>query len=257
MSEEETVIINEFRIEDIPPSCTWIVIGPPGTGKTTFIENMMYYNKHKYPVGRFFMGSPTGYKRFCDITHPLMVSNYYDLEEEHQHSLRQQKCYLENGRDYVGNFAINVIDDAGDAALFKSKLMIQLFTLGSQHWNQLLMIGNQYAIDMPPQIRKSVSYVALFRELEPLEIEKLYKNFGGVIGNKQHFYDIMKNITNEKYHCLIIQKRNVESNDISDCVFYFKTEDMSNKKWKFGCKEYHTWCNERYNPNYVEKPYGS
>ena len=32
MSKKE-VTIDEFKIEDIPLSCTWIIVGNPGSGK--------------------------------------------------------------------------------------------------------------------------------------------------------------------------------------------------------------------------------
>ena len=66
MSNRE-VIIDEFQLEDIPLSCTWIIIGAPGSGKTSLIENLAYYHKHKYPVARVFMGTEDGYQKFSDI----------------------------------------------------------------------------------------------------------------------------------------------------------------------------------------------
>jgi len=220
------------------------------THNTTFIENMMYYNKHKYPVARAFIGTEGAYKKFCDITHPLYVSNYYDADEEKDHIVRQRMCTLENSQNYLGNYAINVIDDASDDPKeYKTKIMRGLFKLGSQHWAQLLMIGSQYAIDMPPDIRKSVSYIALFREPEPLEREKLYKNFGGLAGSYENFCKLMDDLTGD-YTCMIFKKRS-QSNNMEDCIFWYKTEVLP--PWKFGSKEYRKWGKERYDKNYVEE----
>jgi hypothetical protein len=40
----QTISIPEFRPEDMPMSCTWIIIGPPGTGKCLALDTpvMMY-----------------------------------------------------------------------------------------------------------------------------------------------------------------------------------------------------------------------
>lgn len=244
------VTISEFKPEEMPLSCTWIVIGGPGTGKTTFMENMAYYRKHVYPVGRVFMGTEDGYRRFCKIFHPLYVSNYWSEEEEEKHVLRQRTCEMENGRGYPGNYAINIIDDVSDdPKIYKTKLMRGIFKLGSQHWAQLAMIGSQYAIDMPPDIRKAVSYVAIGREPEEIERKKLYENFGGLAGSFAKFCDLMDQITGD-YTFLIFKKR-AQSNELEECVFWYQTKKLGD--WKFGCKEYRAHAESRYDTGYVEQ----
>jgi hypothetical protein len=246
----ETVSIPEFKPEDMPLSCTWMIIGPPGSGKTSLMEYLAYCRKHVYPTARVFIGTEDGYKRFCKIFHPLFVSNYWDEKEEEKHVLRQRTCEMENGRGYPGNYAVNIIDDVSDdPKIYKTKLMRGLFKLGSQHWAQLLMIGSQYAIDMPPDIRKSVSYVALGREPELNERKKLYENFGGIVGTFDRFCDLMDQITGD-YTFLIIKKR-AQTNELEDCVSWFRTRKLGD--WKFGCKEFREHGTRRYDTNYVEQ----
>lgn len=220
------------------------------THNTTFIENMCYHLKHRYPVCRSFLGTLGAYNKFCDITHSLYCSPYYSEQEEEQHILRQKTCELENGKGYPGNYAVNVIDDASDdPKVYKTKTMRGLFKLGSQHWSQLLLIGTQYAIDMPPDIRKSVSYVAIFFEPEEQERKKLYNNFGGLAGSYDRFCDLMDQVCHD-HTCLIFKKR-TQSNQITDNIFWYKTTVLP-AKWNFGCKEYHEWAENRYNKDYVD-----
>ncbi len=220
------------------------------THNTTFMENMAYYRKHLYGSARIILGTPDGYKRFCKIFHPLFVSNSWDEKDEERHVLRQKTCVMENGKSYPGNYAINIIDDVGDdPKIYKTKLMRGLFKLGSQHWSQLLMVGSQYAIDMPPDVRKSVSYVAIGREPEMNERKKLYDNFGGLAGSFERFCDLMDQITGD-YTFLIFNKRS-QSNELEDCVSWFKTRILPD--WKFGSKEYRKWAEDRYNKSYVEE----
>lgn len=241
--------IPEFKPEEMPLSCTWIVIGPPGSAKTTFMENMAYYRKHVYPTARVFIGTEEGYKHFCKIFHPLYVSNYWDEKEEERHVVRQRTCEMENGRGYPGNYAINIIDDVSDdPKIYKTKLMRGIFKLGSQHWAQLAMIGSQYAIDCPPDVRKACSYIALAREPEEIERKKLYENFGGLAGSYAKFCDLMDQITGD-FTFLIFKKRS-QSNELDQCVSWYRTKKLGN--WKFGCKEYRKHAEERYDPNYVE-----
>lgn len=242
--------INEFRPEDMPMSCTWVIIGTPGSGKTTFMENLSYYRKDKYPVARVFIQTEDGYKRFCSIFHPLFVSNYWDEEEEKKHILRQRTCVMENNKGYEGNYAINIIDDCGDdKTVYNTKTMKGLFKLGSQHWEQLLMVGTQYVIDMPTEIRNSVSFVAIGRAPDDVDRKKIYTNFGGLAGSYNRFCNLMDALTGD-YTFLIFKKRS-QSNELEDCVFYWRVKPLGN--WKFGCNEYKKWGEDRYDPNYVEK----
>jgi hypothetical protein len=246
----QTVSIPEFRPEDMPMSCTWIIIGPPASGKTTLMENFAYYRKHLYPSAKLFIGTEDGYRHFSKIFHPLFVSNNWDEKDEERHVLRQRTCEMENGRGYPGNYAVNIIDDVSDdPKIYKTKLMRGLFKLGSQHWAQLLMVGSQYAIDMPPDVRKSVSYVALGREPEPNERKKLYENFGGLAGSYDRFCDLMDQLTGD--HTFLIFKKRSQSNELEECVSYFQTKLL--KDWKFGSKEYRKWGEDRYDKNYKEQ----
>ncbi len=220
------------------------------THNTTFIENICYYLKHRYPVGRVFMGTEGGYKQFSDIFHPLYVTNFYDEAQEKAHIHRQRVCGMKHEKGFQGNYAINILDDVSDdPTIFKSQVMKGLFKLGSQHWNQILMIGSQYAIDMPPDIRKATSYVAIFREPEEGERQKLYKNFGALAGSYQNFCDLMDQLTGD-YTCIIFKKRS-QTNRREDCIFWYRTVQL--KPWKFGCDEYRKWAKERYNQDYTEK----
>lgn len=248
--EKEVVNVQEFRIEDMPLSCTMIIIGPPGSGKTTFMENIAYELKHRYPVAKCFLGSYDAYSKFCDIFGSIYVSFDWNPQEEENHIKRQQSCNRDYGKGYKGNYAINIIDDmTSDPKIFHTPLFKGLFKVGSQHWSQIFMLGSQYAIDMPPDIRKSVSYVALGREPEEGERKKLYENFGGLSGSYARFCDLMDQITGD--HTFLIFNKRSQSNNLEDCVFWYKTRRLED--WKFGCDEYRKYNEERNNPKYVQE----
>lgn len=254
----DTIEIKEFRPEDMPLSCTLICIGPPGSGKSSFMENMAYYKKHLYPVARIFNGDEDGYKKLCKVFPPLYVSNYWNEEEEKKHIIRQKKCVMESkvkvtDSTYSSNqrcYGINIIDDATpDTKVFKTPMFKSLFKIGSQHWAQLFMLGTQYAIDLPPEIRMAVSYVAIGREPNELNRKKLYNNFGGICGTYDNFCNLLDQLTGD-YTFMVIKMRS-HSNSIADNVFWYKTRQLGS--WKFGCKEYREWAEQRYDSNYKEE----
>lgn len=248
---DKKVDIHEFNLHDLPDSCTIIFIGVPGSGKTTAIEDVSYFLRHKYPVARVFMGTEGGYKRFCKIFGPLYVSNSYNEDQEKHHILRQKTCNMISSENKDrSKYAINIMDDVtDDPKIFKTPTMLGIFKLGSQHWSQIVMIGTQYAIDFPPVIRSSVSYVFIFRQPDVKERKKIWENFGGICGSFKDFCDLMDQLTGD-YTAMVIKKRS-QSNDLSDNVFWFKTILLEDD-WKFGCKEYRRSNKERYNKDYTE-----
>jgi hypothetical protein len=49
---------------------------------------------------------------------------------------------------------------------------------------------------------------------------------------------------------MVIKMRSM-SNRIEDNVFWYKTRQLGN--WKFGCKEYREWSEQRYDSSYKDE----
>lgn len=250
--EKQVVEIQEFRIEDLPYSFTMIVVAPPASGKTEFMLNIAYVLRHRYPVAKCFIGSFDAYSRCCKIFGDMYVSCEWNEEEEKQHINRQKCCNRDYGKGFKGNYAINILDDiSDDPKIFHTKTMRGLFKIGSQHWSQALLLGTQYSVDMPPDVRKSASYIVLGREPNFDERKKLYNNFGGITGSFNRFNDLMDQITGD-YTFLVLKNRS-QSNNLEDCVFWYRTMDLTKVKWEFGCAEYKKFNKDRYDPNFIEE----
>jgi len=238
--------INEFAIHELPHSCTMIVIGSPGSGKTTFIEDLCYANKHKYPVAKVWCGTEDTQGRFKQFVKDLYITNEY-LPQEHEKSVIRQK--MSKAEKCQNPNAIYIMDDCNtDRKIFRAKLMLSQFKNGSQWWDCLFAIGSHYLFDMPPDIRKCVSYVAIFQEPSPDERKKLYQSFS--IGcTYREFCELMDELTGN-FTCLVFKKRG-QSNNMEDSIFYYKAREHEHK-WELGCKEYKDWHQKRYNVKYEE-----
>jgi hypothetical protein len=251
----QTLNIKEFDPQGMPVSCTWIIIAPPTTGKSTLIENFLYLNRHKYPCGRAFVGSPDAYKQAKKIFGDLYVTLGWDQDQYRSVCQRQVEQGVEFEKDAVERRLSLVVDDCSDDTnIYKTKQVISTFKNGSQHWQTLAMFATQYAMDFPPSVRASVSYVAIGRETDAVRRKTIYENFGGVCGTFDDFNKIMDTIA-EGHRFLIISKR-AKTNNREDCLFYYETfrmdKDKKFKNWKFGAKEFRESGKLRVDPNYKE-----
>ena len=244
--EEKEVIIKEFPIHEVP---LFSVIGAPGSGKSTFIEDLCYYNKHKFPVIRVWSGTEDSNGLFGKFIKPLYISNEYTKLEHEKCVVRQKQAQNDGCQN---RHAIYIMDDCNtERSVFKDKLMLAQFKNGSQWWGSMFIIGSHYVFDMGPDLRKSVSYVAIFNEPSVNERKKLYETFA-MNCTFTEFCDLMDQIC-EQYTCMIFKKRGATSNNLEDCLFYYKARLHS--KWEFGCEEFKNWSDVRYNKNYKEELY--
>ncbi len=245
----DTFYAREFPIDEIPQSCSWIIVGNPGSGKTKLAHDLVYTHKHRYPVARIFSGSEDSNREYESIYPKLFIDEEYNEDNHQLYIMRQKRC-KENGCE--NGSAVHIIDDCSDdKKIYKSKTFIGTFKNGTRHWNNLHITLLQYGIDMPTDVRKCASYIAIFYEPEPNEREKLYKNFGGACGSYRDFCDIMDQMIEgsdptDKHTCMIIKKLG-QGPKREDNVFYYKAR--LHPSFKFGCKEYREWDNTRRDPN--------
>jgi hypothetical protein len=253
MTSVEDLKLREFEIESIDHTkgASFVVIAPPGTGKTTFMMNVMYYNKHRYPTAKLFIGEEDGYKEYCKIFPKLFVNNEWDEEEAERFKIRQKTCQYENHKTDVANNSIIMIDDAVEEdKTYRRPFFSALYKKYSRHGNNIILLGTQQARDFPTPIRSNASYVVIGQCDDILQLEKMYKMFGGKFGSFKRFCEVLNFIAAKKYEFLVIHRAS-ESNKLEDCVFWYTTKPIRSD-WKFGCKEYHAWSKTRYNENFNE-----
>lgn len=239
---EEEVEIKQFNIQNVEPSSSWIILGPPGSGKSTFVEELIKYNKHKYPVCRIVCSVPGPNKRYCSIFPPLFVHSSFNKIKEQEFIDKRQKV-LANNSD-IGKFCVYVLDDIDvHKRQFSDPFFAALFKQGSRHWSMLTIMVNQYALEFPPDVRSAATYVVIFRFTSNTDRTKIYNNYGGsaIFKNEKIFNTMMDNLTGN--HCCIVLKQRADSNELKDSVFYYQTSPSTS--WRFGCKEIWRWNKKR------------
>jgi len=256
MSNSEIVEIKELDPEIIPPLSSKalndpeynggskiVVVGKPGTGKSSLIKGLLYSKKHIFPIGMAMSGSEDTNHAFAEIMPSTFVYNDYD-EEKIKDFIKRQKL----ARQHLPNpWGVIILDDCtDDPRVFNKPLQNALYKKG-RHWKMLYLLSLQYAMDVKPQIRTNIDGIFILREPIESNREKLYRNFASIIPTYELFCDLMNQLT-EDYHAIYIHNA-TRSNNWKDCVFYWKAK-LPPHGWKFGCPEYWDFHHQRYNTEY-------
>ena len=243
MGDNEIVSLNisELNLEQILPNSEnfedrdqggskIVVIGKPGTGKTTLITDLLYHKKHIYPTALVVSGTEDSNGHYSKIFPSSFVHSKVsnDIIENFINRQKLAKQTLPNP------WSILLLDDCtDDPKIFNDPLYQGIFKNG-RHWKMLFILSLQYCMDVKPVIRTNVDGCFILRETNLKNRKSLWENYAGVIPDFAQFCEIMDQITDD-YTALYINNTG-KSNKIEDCVFYYKAS--FNGMFKFGCNEY-------------------
>ena len=248
--------INELDPDIIPPisskfqdpnyngGAKIVVVGKPGTGKSTLIKALLYAKKHIFPVGMAMSGSEDSNHCYSEIMPSTFVYNEYD-EQKVTDFVKRQKLA---GQHLVNPWAVLILDDCtDDPRIFNKPLQQALYKKG-RHWKMFYILSLQYAMDVKPSIRTNVDGIFILRE-PYLRTEALYKNYASIIPDFTTFCELMDQLTDD--YCALYIHNATQTNDWFDCVFYWEGSQVP-KGWKFGCPEYWEFHQARFNQNYTD-----
>ena len=242
-------ITSRFMDPSYNGGCKLVVVGKPGTGKSTLITALLYSKKHIFPVGVAMSGSEDTNHAYKAIMPSTFVFNTYN-EEKIKDVIKRQKL----AHKHLPNpWAVLILDDCtDDPRIFNKPLQQALYKKG-RHWKLLYILSLQYAMDVKPVIRTNVDGIFILREPLLKNRESLYKNYASIIPDFKTFCEIMDQLTND-YTALYIHGA-TQTNRWQDCVFYWKAPVVP-KDWKFGCDDYWDFHNARFNKDHPTKSMG-
>ena len=250
MSHTKTLEIKELDVNKIMPNVgnfkdkdqggsKIVVIGKPGTGKTTLITSLLHQMRDIYPVGMVMSGTEDSNGHYGKIFPESFIYNELN-EEKVQDFIKRQKLakqHLENP------WALLLLDDCTDDPKIFSKPLFQGLYKNGRHWKMLFVLSLQYCMDVKPVIRTNVDGTFILREPNLKNRKALWENYAGIIPDFNQFCDILDQITDD-YTALFVLNQ-TQSNRLEDCIFWYKAKPIR-KNFKFGSKDYWKFHKQRY-----------
>lgn len=221
-----------------------VVIGKPGTGKSTLIESILYFKKHIFPVAMVFSGTEDSNGFYQRIIPSTFIFNKYDEDKIKQFIKRQKiaKKHIENPWGYI------IVDDCTDDPKIFNKPLQQGMYKEGRHWKMMYILSLQYCMDVRPSIRTNVDGTFILRESNLRNRKSLWENYAGCIPDFTTFCALMDALTSD-YTALYIHNA-TQTNDWKECVFWYKAKPIPSG-FKVGCPEYWDFHKQRFNENYV------
>lgn len=253
--------LNEFELGFIKKSEVIHVIGAPSSGKTFLILFLSYALKHIYPAAVVYCGTEDSQGCFTPVFGGAFVSSTYSEHDHKRNISRQIMCFKE--KCDFGEI-ISIIDDFGyNKKTSKSDSIVKSHKNGAQWFHELQIMGYQSIRDIPEELINSPSKVFIFMEKEDSNRRKLHRAyFKTLIPEYKDFCQLMNDIC-LKHVCLVVDLKK-QSSVLSECVTWFKApywvwDDPSNpddkhpypKGFRFGCKQYQEWSDQRFDKNYA------
>jgi hypothetical protein len=253
--DEVRIKMKEFDMATIPPhnigdkskGVKIVVIGKPGTGKSSIIADILWHKSSIVPCAQIFSGTEDSNHFYSEKFPSICVFNKLDLDAVRNFVVRQKlaKRHLENP------WAFQIIDDCTDDPTVFKKPLFQAYYKNGRHWCMIHILSLQYCMDVSTVIRTNIDFSFILREPQRSNRERLHKNFVSCVHDFNDFNDIMDQIT-EDFTCLVVNNT-VQSNKIEDCLFWYKADpNRFPKNWKFGSPDAWKFHNKRYDTNYQD-----
>ena len=257
MSNNEEITIQELDPDIIPPRTDQyknpnekrgskiVVIGKPGTGKSSLIKSLLYCKKHIFPCALIMSGTEDCNANYSKFVKDTFIYNRYVPEVITEFIKRQKLAvqHLENP------WCALVVDDCtDDPTIFNTEAQRGLFKLG-RNWQMMYILSLQYAMDVKPEIRTNIDGVFILREPLLKNRKSIYENYASIIPTFEIFCDLLNQLTDDFGAIFILNS--TTTNDWTKCVYYWKSVPVPDD-WQLGCFTFHDHHRQRYNPDHTD-----
>jgi hypothetical protein len=224
-----------------------VVIGKPGTGKTTLITSLLYEKRDIFPVALIMSGTEDSNGHYKRIVPSTFVYNRLEEKKIEDFVVRQKIA-----KKHITNpWAILLLDDCTDDPKLFNKPLFQGLYKNGRHWKMWFILSLQYCMDIKPVIRTNVDGVFILRETNLRNRKLLWENYAGVIPDFSMFCSILDQVTSD-YTALYIHNATT-SNKLEDCLFWYRAKEIP-PDFRLGSKDFRKFHQTRFNHDYTD-PY--
>lgn len=239
MAERE-IHIKEFDLSKIRKNSKVVVIGKPGTGKTTIITSILQAMASVAPVGIIMSGTEDSSGTYSKFFPGTFIYNKLDIEKMEDFVKRQK---MAQHHDLPEKHAILLLDDCTDEPKELTHPIFHKIFKNGRHYDMMFILSLQYALDVKPFVRANTDYTILLAQSNPQVKRALYENYVGTAGDYQDFSDLFDELTKD-FTAMVID--NNGGPDLESSIFYYRANIEEHESFRFGCNELWDWHDERH-----------
>jgi hypothetical protein len=220
-----------------------MILGPPGTGKSTLICDIAYNKQDIIPVCNIYSeteGETGDYKKHFPDS---FIYPGLDIDAV-KDSVKRQKI----ARKHLNNpWCLTIFDDVTSDPKTLKLPVFQGIMKNGRHYKGLYLFGLQYGMDMTKSMRGCIDGTFILAEPNAKIREVIYENYAGIVPTFELFCDMMDEMTKNKNAIFIHNRMNCD--EWHERVFWYKANPVP-ENWKFGCADVWNYHNERIDPDY-------
>lgn len=222
---------------------TCLFIGRRGSGKTTLVEDILYW-KRRIPTGVVFSATEAGNKTWAAHFPSTFIYKGYDRDIlKNVLAMQSGECeWSDSHPSYRKRPTVVILEDClYDRTIRRDKTFRELLMNG-RHFCVLALVTMQYVLDLGPDARGQFDYVFVLQNNIRMDREKLWKHWFGIVPRFELFNKMMDVCTSNR-GVLVLDNTSL-SNDINKNVYYYRAQ--IHPPYLVGCRQYWVYHYSRF-----------
>ena len=231
LEEEKTIVIKEFRLEDIADHASILMIAKRGRGKHFVIGDIIkHYQNAKIP-GMAISPQDKMYNFYNEFISNEFISNeniHHEFTNDPiKRLLERQRLIIEKSQERAkigkntNTKAFIVMDNClADKGNWQKDSMISELLFNGRHYHVSYLLTMQYPLGIKPELRHNFDYVFLFRDENFSNQKRMYEHYAGIFPDFETFRQVFLQLTSNG--CMVIINIGIGNGNIFDKVMHYK-----------------------------------